>query len=236
MTMSAITLQTSDHARVRDVSSRAVGLCGALAVVVGALGSVVADVTAEGISPTSSAEDLLVTYGQYLHRLQVGAALSLVAFALQVVFLGALWARLRASSERIALVAVLGGLGSAATLWMMTAVLDTAMATAADLQDADAARFLLLAGWDTARVATAPNAVLISACMVAGWRYGLFPRSLTAFSAVLLLASIAGMFPVGPAGGSALIGGLWIAVTSVYLALRPGVTPLTRQGRSGTQE
>lgn len=203
----------------RDVALRAVAACGALGVVAGLLGSGIADVTAEGVSPESSAQDLLDAYAHYLHRFQVGAVLSLVAFALQLVFLGALWARLRPGSERLAVVGVLGGVASAITLWLVSAGLLTAMATAASFHDADAARMLLLAGWDTARVATAPNAVMIGASALAGWRYGVVPRWLVLLSAALLLLSVVGMLPFGPAGGSALLGGLWILVTSLHLAL-----------------
>ena len=204
---------------------RVAALCGALAVVIGFAGSAVADVTSEGINPTSPGGDLISTYVQYFHRLQIGAFLSLLAFALQLVFLGPLWTRVQAGSERLAVVAVLGGVSSAATLWMLSAVLDTAMATASHFRDPAAARILLLTGWDTARVATAPNAVMIGACAIAGSRYGVLPRWLTVFSFVLLVLSVGGMIPSGPAGGAGLLGGLWILVVSVYLTFAHAPEP-----------
>ncbi len=203
--------------RAHHLTVRMAALCGALAVVIGSAGSAIADVTAEGINPTSPAGDLVSTYVQYFHRLQIGACLSLLAFALQLVFLGPLWARVRAGSEQLAVVAALGGVSSAATLWMLGAVLDTVMATASHFRDPAAARILLLTGWDTARVATAPNAVMIGACAIAGSIYGVLPRWLTVFSFVLLVLSVGGMLPSGPAGGAGLLGGLWILVVSVYL-------------------
>jgi hypothetical protein len=125
----------------------------------------------------------------------------------------------RTGSERLAVVGVLGGVASAITLWLVNAGLLTAMATAASFHDADAARLLLLTGWDTARVATAPNAVMIGACALAGWWYGVIPRWLVLLSVALLLLSVVVMLPFGPAGGAALVGGLWVLAASIHLAL-----------------
>lgn len=229
MAESAVVQGAPRRLRVPDAAVRAAALGGALSVVLGAAGAMVADVTADGVNPGSSAQDLVATYASFHHRLEVGAALSLVAFALQLVFLAPLWARVRPGSESLAVVAVIGGVGSAAALWMLAAFLDTAMVTAARFDDADAARMLLLAGWDTARVATAPNAVMMGACAIAGWRYGVFPRWLTAFSVLLVLLSIGGMLPSGPAGGAALLGGVWMLVVSLHLALAKRPTLMQRR-------
>ena len=218
---------------VPSAALRVAALSGALGVVIGTASSVVADVTADGINPGSSTQDLLATYTRYEQRLQVGATLTLVAFALQLVFLVPLWARVRIGSERLAIVTVLGGVSSAATLWLLSAYLDTAMSTAAHFQDADAARMLLLAGWDTARMATAPNALMIGACAIAGWRCGVFPRWLSVFSVLVALLSIGGMLPTGPAGGAALLGGFWILVMSGHLGL---TNPQKLKARNRAQE
>ena len=64
-------------------------------------------------------------------------------------FLGPLWARVRRGSEWLALVAVVGGVVVGAVL-LFSAGVSLVAWVAADYEDADAARFLMVAGWETA--------------------------------------------------------------------------------------
>jgi hypothetical protein len=144
--------------------------------------------------------------------------LSLVAFSLQLVFLGPMWARVRTGSQPLAVVVVVAGAAGAATVWLLDAFLFTAIASAAGFQDGDSERMLLLASWDTARVATSPHAVMIGACAFAGLRFRVFPRWLTFVSIVLCVLSVLAMLPSGPAGGAAMLGALWVLLASVHLA------------------
>ena len=89
------------------------------------------------------------------------------------IFLGPLWARVRRGSEWLALVAVIGGVVVGAVL-LFSAGVSLVAWVAADYEDAGAARFLMVAGWETARVAVAPALVMVGATTLAGVRYGVF--------------------------------------------------------------
>ncbi|GGD28893.1 hypothetical protein [Nocardioides daphniae] len=105
-----------------------------------------------------------------LHAL---AAVSLWAF------LGPLWARVRRGSGPLAVVAVVGGVMIGATMLFSSGVSLVAM-TAAEFGDAGAARFLVVAGWETARVAVAPGLVMVGATALAGLRHRVLHPGVTA--------------------------------------------------------
>jgi hypothetical protein len=78
-------------------------------------------------------------------------------------------------------VAVAGGI-AAGVLWVVIGT-DGALASAvaANYNDADAARFLMVYGWEIARVTVAPNLVMVAAATVAGIQYHVFESRFNAF-------------------------------------------------------
>jgi hypothetical protein len=177
------------------------------------------DLAAMGLNPGSTPQTLVDVYVVNIVQLRVGACLSLLAFALQIVFLGPLWARVRAGSDWLAVIAVVGGAAAAVATWLITALVLTIMVTAAEYRDAGAARLLILASWDSARVAAAPFAAMLAACALAGIRHGAFPRWLNVLTLVFLALTLVGLLPFGPAGLFGMVGGGWVLIASVYLAV-----------------
>lgn len=144
------------------------------------------------------------------------ALFALAAVALWI-FLGPLWARLRRGSEWLALVAVIGGVVVGAVLLFWSGVALVAL-VAADYGDAVAARFLMVAGWETARVAVGPALVMVGAAALAGTRYGLVPKPINVLSGVFALLLALGLLPASPAGLMGLAVTVWVFVVALHLA------------------
>ena len=88
---------------------------------------------------------------------------------------------------------------------------------AADYEDAGAARFLMVAGWETARIAVAPALVMVGATTLAGVRYGVFGSG-SHLRRNLHLPSASGPIPASPAGLMGLAVNVWVLVVALKLA------------------
>ena len=157
---------------------------------------------------------------------------------LVLIFLGALWIRLRAAAEWLAVIAVGAGVLVAGFLLGAGAGISIFSVTAADFRDVDAARFLLVMSWEMVRLLVAPFLALIGASTLAGFRYGAFGKAFNIFSLVFTLVLLLGVFPSSPAGLSGLLAMFWLVVAGLLLAFRRGPedrTPAQRGRRHGTK-
>lgn len=144
------------------------------------------------------------------------ALYALAAVALWV-FLGPLWARIRRGSEWLALVALIGGVVVGAVLLFSSGVALVAW-VAADYGDAVAARFLMVTGWETARVAVGPALVLVGATTLAGTRHGVFGSGINVFGGIFTVLLMLGLIPASPAGLMGLAVTVWVFVVALHLA------------------
>ena len=145
------------------------------------------------------------------------------------IFLGPLWARVRRGSEWLAVVAVIGGVVVGAVL-LFSAGVSLVAWVAADYEDADAARFLMVAGWETARVAVAPALVMVGATTLAGVRYGVFGSGINTFGGIFSFLLLLGLIPASPAGLMGVSVGLWVLVVALNLAfVKPHVVHARRE-------
>ena len=106
----------------RDPWLRAAALAGVLTLPLGLAAGELADLGGSALNPGSSDAQLLVAYSEYRDKMMVSASLAATAAAANWVFLGALWARLRAGSEWLAVVCVVGGAATGACGWRRPAV------------------------------------------------------------------------------------------------------------------
>ena len=134
-------------------------------------------------------------------------------------FLGPLWARVRRGSEWLALVAVVGGVVVGAVL-LFSAGVSLVAWVAADYADAGAARFLMVAGWETGRVSVAPALVMVGATTLAGVRYGVFGSGINIFGGIFTFLLLLGLMPASPAGLRGLAVSVWVLVVALKLGLR----------------
>lgn len=169
------------------------------------------------VNPGSSDDALLGVLIETRDEQAWASALFALAAVALWIFLGSLWARLRRGSEWLALVAVIGGVVVGAVLLFWSGVALVAL-VAADYGDAVAARFLMVAGWETARVAVGPALVMVGAAALAGTRYGLLPKPINVFSGVFALLLVLGLLPASPAGLMGLAVTVWVFVVALYLA------------------
>ncbi len=197
---------------------RVASLCGAASVVVSLVGSMVSDLAAKGLNPDSPDQTLIDTFVDNRRQLQVGITLTMLGVVLLLVFLGPLWIRVKAGAEWLAVVTVAAGV-TIAVVGVISAAMLTVMVTTTDYRNPDAARLLMLALWDTARVGAAPYAAMIGAATLAGLRYRVLPRWLNLFGVVFFLFTTVALLPIGPAGLLGSLGGLWIIAVSVHLSL-----------------
>ncbi|CAA9360292.1 MAG: hypothetical protein AVDCRST_MAG34-2410 [uncultured Nocardioidaceae bacterium] len=188
--------------------------------------SMVSDVTGSGgLNPGSSDAQLIRVFVEYRDQQLVASSLYAAAAAATLLFLGPLWARLRTGSEWLAVVAVAGGV-AAGFLWLLASAWSMTAVVAADYEDAGAARFLMVSGWEIARLSVAPHLVMVGAATVTGFRHGAFGRwfNVTGLGFTLLLA--VGLVPFAPAGMMGMLATLWVFLASLVLAF--GSPPETR--------
>jgi hypothetical protein len=171
-----------------------------------------------GLNPGSSDAQLVEVFGEFRDRHLTAASLFVMAAVATLVFLGPLWARVRVGSEALGVVAVGGGV-AAALLWVAWAGFSLTAAVAADFKDADAARFLMVSGWETARLGVGPYLAMVGATTVAGYRYHLFGRWFNAIGLVFAVLLVFGLFPASPAGLMGMLATLWVLCASLVIAL-----------------
>jgi hypothetical protein len=211
---------------------RVAALAGAATLPLVLIASTLADVSGSGgLNPGSSDAQLVGVFSEFRDKFLVSSALFGMAAVAMLAFLGPLWVRLRAASEAMGVVAVGGGVAVAVILvgwatWCLAA------AVAADYGDADAARFIMVSGWEAARVSVSPYLVMVGATTVAGYRHGVFGRLFNAGGLVFTALLILGLFPASPAGLMGMLATLWVVVAAFVVAF--GTTPLSRAGRAGS--
>jgi hypothetical protein len=169
------------------------------------------------VNPGSSDAELLDALVNSRTEQAWGSTLLALAAVALWVFLGPLWARVRRGSEWLALVAAIGGVVVGVVL-LFTAGMALVAWVAADYSDAGAARFLVVAGWETARVAVAPALVMVGATMLAGMRHGVFGSGMNLFSGMFTILLLVGLIPASPAGLMGLVVNLWVLVVALTLA------------------
>ena len=203
----------------RDPWLRVATLAGVATLPLALAGSVLSDPAGgANLNPGSPDAELLEVFVDYRGRQLVAASLFAAAAAAQLVFLGPLWARVRTGSEWLAMVAVAGGV-AAAVLWVAIGAGGAlASAVAADYNDADAARFLMVYGWEIARVTVAPYLVMVAAATVAGVQHHVFGSRFNIFGAGFSALLVLGLFPASPAGLMGMVATVWVLVASLVLA------------------
>ena len=224
----------SAHAR-GDTWFRVAALVGATTLPLVLIASTMADVAGSGgLNPGSSDAQMLEVFGDFRDRHLVSSALFVMAALATLVFLGPLWVRLRAGSEALGVVAVGGGV-AVAVMWVGWAGWSLIAAVAADYQDAGAARFIMVSGWESARLLVGPYLAMVGATTVAGYRHGVFGRLFNAVGLVFTVLLVFGLFPASPAGLMGMLATLWVLIAAFVIAFsalpRPG--PRQRRGRSG---
>ncbi len=212
-----------------DPLFRVAALAGIVTLPLALIATMISDPTARAdVNPGSSDAELLdVLVNTRTEQMWASTLLALAAVALWF-FLGPLWARLRRGSEWLALVAVIGGV-VVGTVMLLSSGVSLVAWVAADYEDAAAARFLLVAGWETARVAVAPALVMVGATTLAGVRYGVFGSGINIFGGIFTFLLLLGLLPASPAGLMGLAVSVWVLVVALKLAF--GDPPVFLAGR-----
>ena len=197
---------------------RLAALSGAASVVLAFAGISLAEHGGKGLYPDQSTEGIGVGFARYAGEARVGATLIMASVALSLVFLGPLWSRLQQGAVWLAVIAIAGGIVGAA--WALeNAMFAIAAAVAGDVGDAQTARTLLVFEWESARLGVAPALAMVGAAAAAGFRHGVFPRWFSWLSLVFTVVLVIALLPIGPAGLLGSVGGLWILIASLVLAL-----------------
>ncbi|MFD2090726.1 hypothetical protein [Blastococcus deserti] len=214
MTMGSVRAQSPRT----GVLERVAALAGAASIVVAYAGVSLGDLGGKGIDPTMAPEAIVRGIQEHAGALRAGAALISLGAVLAAVFAGPLWRRLRGASDWVAVIGAAGAVLAAAQ-WLSFAADGIGLATAADLDDGVTAQVLLTTGWESARIAAVPSLVMVTAAVIAGFGYGLFPRWFRWFSVAMLVPLVVALTPVGPSGLLGfLFGGLWVLVASLLIA------------------
>lgn len=208
----------------RDPWLRVAALAGAASLPLFLAGTMFADVESgpAGLYPGSPDSQLVRVFVEHRDQQLVAASLYAAGAVATLVFLGPLWARLRAGAEWLAVVAVAGGV-AAGVLWLVIgAGWSVTAVVAADFDDAAAARFLMVAGWESSRLTAAPYMVMVAAATVTGFRHHVFGAWFNCFglgiTAILALA----LLPSSPAGLMGMLATVWVLVASLVLAFGKG--------------
>lgn len=201
------------------VLERAAALAGAASVVVTSVGASLADVGGKGIDPTMAPEAMVRGLQEHAGAMRAGTSLVSVGAVLAAVFAGPLWHRLSAASPWVAVIGASGAVLTAA-LYLSEAADGIGLSTAADFDDGVTAQVLVTTGWESARILAVPSLIMVTATVLAGFGYGIFPRWFRWFSAAMLVPLVIALAPVGPAGLLGFFfGGLWVLVTSLFFAM-----------------
>lgn len=214
---------------------RCAALVGATTLPLVLIASTLADVSGSGgLNPGSSDAGMLRVFAEFRDRHLVASALFVITAVATLMFLGPLWVRVRAGSEALGVVAVGGGV-AVAVMWVGWAGWTLIAAVAADFHDADAARFILLSGWETARLMVGPYLAMVGATTLAGYRHGVFGRLFNAVGLVFTVLLVFGLFPASPAGLMGMLATLWVLIASFVIAFdtKPRPRPQQRREQAG---
>lgn len=200
---------------------RAAALVGATTLPLVLIASTLSDVAGSGgLNPGSSDAHLLAVFSEFRDRHVISSALFGMAAVATLVFLGPLWVRLRAASQALGVVAVGGGV-AVAVIWVGWSSWSLAAAVAADYGDASAARFIMVSGWEAARVSVSPYLAMVGATTLAGYRHRVFGRPFNAVGLAFTVLLVLGMYPASPAGLMGMLATLWVLIAAFVIAFSP---------------
>jgi hypothetical protein len=209
----------------RDPWMRTAAMAGAATLPLVVVSSMISDVAASpGLNPGSPDSEMLEVFVAYRGRHLIAASMLAAAAVTTLIFLGPLWARVRLASEWLAVVAVAGGV-AAGVLWVAGAGWSLTAAVAADYGDVDAARFLMVSGWEISRLGVAPHLVMVAATTLAGIRHHAFGRVFNAFGLAFTALLLFGLLPFAPAGLMGMLATLWVLVAACVLAFSESPVP-----------
>ncbi len=200
----------------RPPEYRLAALAGAGSVLTGAVGSSLSDYGGAGLNPGTSLELTAEYFSEHIGAARAGAGLSAAAAVLALVFAGPVRVRLGGWPG------VVGAAGAVllAVYELAGAGLMTLAVTAGEYTDGQTARMLVVAQWETARLAGVPVLAMVLAALVAGFRGRELPTWFRWLSVVFLIPLVLALVPaVGPSGALALLGTLWVVVASVFFAV-----------------
>ena len=204
-----------DTTRDPNLGARLAGLSGAGSLVAALVGLSVAETDSLGLAPDTPAASLVEAYSGHGVELRAGALLCVLAAVLALVFAGPLWMRFKVAGEWQAMVAVTGtvalGLG-----WLASAAQHVAFWTFAEFDNGEAARMLLIAGWDNWRYLCFGFLVLAIAAALAG-----LPLWLRIVSVLVAAVQVVAMVPGSEAWAPAMIGFAYGFTVSLFVTLSP---------------
>jgi hypothetical protein len=205
---------------------RAAALSGVVTLPLTLVGTTIADLVGpNNLGPGSPQDEILAMLVDSHGKQVVAATMFTVASAATMVFVGPLWARVRTGSEWLAVIAVSGGVGAAVMWLVIGAGWSITAAVAADYKDAEAARLLMVSGWEMGRLTVAPYLAMVAAVTVAGFRHHVFGPRFNAVGAGFTLLLVIGLFPGGPAGLMGILATGWVFIASLLLAFGRVPTP-----------
>ncbi len=196
---------------------RLAGLTGAASLVAAFVGLSIAETNTLGLDPDTPAGVLVDTYSGLTAELRAGAILCAVAAVLALVFCGPLWMRYKESGEWQAMVAVAGAL-TMGLAWLAAAAEQVAFLTVAHYGNGEAARMVLITGWDTGRYLTLiPFLVLAIAGTLAA-----LPFWFRAVSAVVAALEASALVPGSDDWFPAMLGAAYGITVSLLVTLSSG--------------
>ena len=199
------------------IGYRIAALAGFASFVVGLAGAMLSDYGAAGLNPGTSVETTARYFAEHVGEAKAGAGLTATAALLTLVFAGVLWARLGSWPGVMAAASAC----LLAVSWWSAAESLTVAVTAGEYGDGQTARTLVTEGWETARLLGVPVLGMVVATLVAASRdRNAFPRWFRWVTAAFLVPLVVALVPaVGPSGGLAVIGSMWVPLASVLFVV-----------------
>ncbi|HVF12449.1 MAG TPA: hypothetical protein VNA87_05115 [Actinomycetota bacterium] len=206
--------------RLRAVSGRIAALSGAIAVILSATGASLGDPYNSGLSPdpSDSADAIATALVKIQDDVRLGVLLGSIGAFLLICFLGYLRSYLQSfegPNGWLSSVAFGGGLVAVGLILVSHSVVLAATETAAYGQDPVLAKVFLTHGWNYFYVVSPPLMAVVAASSFVGLRFGALPRWLSIVGLLMLVVP----FFAG-AGLGAMVGLLWILITSVVLVVK----------------
>jgi hypothetical protein len=169
-----------------------------------------------GVSPSSSAQAIFEAYTDHAHMLHTAVSLLAAATGLALVFAWAVWSMFKPYGEWQAVVAAAGA-ATLGLLWLGNAAQLTALGSFEQYADADSARMLIIASWDTGALFLVPFCVMAFAAACAS-----LPMTVRAIGVVVASFCTLGLLPGLDLGWPAMwVAFGWLVPASIALALAP---------------
>lgn len=205
--------------RLQGVTSRLPAMTGAIAVILSVVAASLADPYRSGFTPDpgDSSDSIATAMTEIRDDVRLGVLLGAIGAFFLIWFVAYLRAYLQSfegGEGWMSSVVFGGGLVATTLLLVSDSVALAATETAAYAQDPVIAKVFLTHGWNYFYVVSPPLMALVAAASLIGLRYQALPRWLSILGLVMLVLP----FLTG-AGLGAMLGLLWILLTSVVLAL-----------------